>query len=108
MSRQPEKPSNVKAKHGLHRKTRRKKMGLENRPVLEPNAAGIHIGAREMFVAVPPGRRTDWHECQWLQYLHSVGLLRGAFRPEADVCAMRVLVRHRGELVQAASQHVQD
>jgi Transposase len=54
-----------------------------------------------------PGRRTDWHECQWLQYLHSVGLLRGAFRPEADVCAMRVLVRHRGELVQAASQHVQ-
>src|SRR5207253_6198612 len=83
MSRQPEKPSNVKAKHGLHRKTRRKKMGLENRPVLEPNAAGIDIGAREIFVAVPPGRRTDWHECQWLQYLHSVGLLRGAFRPEA-------------------------
>jgi integrase len=27
-----------------------------------------------------PGRRTDWHACQWLQYLHSVGLLRGAFR----------------------------
>jgi hypothetical protein len=54
-----------------------------------------------------PGRRTDWHECQWLQYLHSVGLLRGAFRPEADVCAMRVLVRDRSELVQAASQHVQ-
>ena len=29
-----------------------------------------------------PGRRTDWHECQWLQFLHSVGLLRAAFRPE--------------------------
>ena len=28
-----------------------------------------------------PGRRTDWHECQWIQYLHSVGLLRAAFRP---------------------------
>ena len=54
-----------------------------------------------------PGRRTDWHECQWLQYLHSVGLLRGAFRPEADVCAVRVLIRHRAELVQSASQHVQ-
>ena len=24
-----------------------------------------------------PGRRTDWHECQWLQFLHSVGLLTG-------------------------------
>src|SRR5439155_26627343 len=36
-----------------------------------------------------PGRRTDWHECQWLQYLHSVGLLRSAFRPKADLCAVR-------------------
>ena len=54
------------------------------------------------------GRRTDWHECQWLQYLHSVGLLRPAFRPEAEVCAVRSLVRHRGELVQAAinTQHM--
>ena len=31
-------------------------MCLEDRPVLEPNAAGIDVGAREMFVAVPPGR----------------------------------------------------
>src|SRR6187399_68164 len=54
-----------------------------------------------------PGRRTDWHECQWLQFLHSVGLLRPAFRPEQDICAVRTLLRHRGELVQAASQHVQ-
>ena len=54
-----------------------------------------------------PGRRTDWHECQWIQYLHSVGLLRAAFRPEAIVCAVRVLMRHRDELVQIASQHVQ-
>ena len=48
-----------------------------------------------------PGRRTDWHECQWLQYLHSVGLLRGAFRPEAEVTAVRTVIRHRPhELVQ--------
>lgn len=54
-----------------------------------------------------PGRRTDWHECQWLQYLHSVGLLRAAFRPEAEVCAVRAIIRHRGELVQMGAQHVQ-
>ena len=53
-----------------------------------------------------PGRRTDWHECQWLQYLHSVGLLRGAFRPEAEVTALRTILRHRQELVQMSSQHV--
>ena len=149
-------------------------MCLEDRPVLELNAAGIDVGAREIFVAMPadrdeepvrvfhtftedlaamadwliachistvamestgvywipvydvleqrglkvclvnarhmknvPGRRTDWHECQWLQYLHAVGLLRAAFRPEEQVCAVRAVMRHRGELVQAASQHVQ-
>jgi len=156
------------------RRRRNKGMCLEDRPVLEPNAAGIDVGAREMFVAVPPGRdenpvrvfatftedlerltdwleqcgvttvalestgvywiplfeileqrgirpclvnarhmknvpgrRTDWHECQWLQFLHSVGLLRAAFRPGQDICAVRTVLRHRNELVSAASQHVQ-
>ena len=28
-----------------------------------------------------PGRKTDVSDCQWIQYLHSVGLLRGSFRP---------------------------
>ena len=53
-----------------------------------------------------PGRRTDWPECQWLQFLHAVGLLRPAFRPEAEVCRVRTLMRHRAELVTMASQHV--
>ena len=155
------------------RKKRQKGMCLEDRPLLEPNAAGVDIGAREIFVAIPPnrdghavrvcatftedlqqladwlvacgittvamestgvywiplydileaqgikvclvnarhmknvpGRRTDWHECQWLQYLHSVGLLRAAFRPEATVTAVRTIMRHRHELVQMSSQHV--
>jgi transposase len=54
-----------------------------------------------------PGRRTDWHECQWLQFLHSVGLLRAAFRPDGDVCAVRSLMRHRSDLVEMTSQHIQ-
>src|SRR5437762_873975 len=153
---------------------KRKGMCLEDRPILEVNAAGIDIGAREIFVAVPPdrdehpvrvfstftedlekmaqwlascgittvamestgvywiplydvvekhgvkaclvdarsmknvpGRRTDWHECQWLQFLHSVGLLRAAFRPEGDVCAVRSMMRHRTELVEMTNQHIQ-
>ena len=38
------------------RRRRRKGMCLEDRPVLEPSAAGVDVGAREMFGAVPPGR----------------------------------------------------
>ena len=139
-------------------------------PVLQPHAAGIDIGAREIYVAVPPdrdpkpvrafatftddlhalrawlkacgvtsvamestgvywiplfqileaagievclvnarhcknlpGRKTDVQDCQWLQYLHSVGLLRGSFRPVETVCAVRSLLRHRDGLVRAAA-----
>jgi transposase len=165
-----EKTATSKGKRGR----KRKGMCLEDRPIREANAAGIDIGAREIFVAVPPdrdehpvrvfstftedlekmaqwlvncgvttvamestgvywiplydivekhgvqaclvdargmknvpGRRTDWHECQWLQFLHSVGLLRAAFRPDGDVCAVRSMMRHRTELVAMTSQHIQ-
>ena len=54
-----------------------------------------------------PGKRTDFHECQWIQYLHSMGLLHAAFRPESEVRAVRSLMRHRNDLVDMASQHVQ-
>jgi len=149
-------------------------MCLTDRPTVEASAAGVDIGAREIYVAVPPerdpnpvrvfatftedlhrladwliqcgvrtaamestgvywiplyeileqrglkpclinarhmknvpGRRTDWHDCQWIQYLHSVGLLRSAFRPGEEVCAVRAVMRHRGELVVMAAQHIQ-
>ena len=142
--------------------------------ILQPNAAGIDIGATEIYVAVPegrspetvrhfgtftedlhhaaqwlkacniesiameytgvywihvfqildsygfdvmlvnarhvksvPGRKTDVQDCQWLQYLHSVSLLRGSFRPDQDICAVRSLLRHRDTMVKAASSHVQ-
>ena len=141
---------------------RKGKRRCDHLPVLHPDAAGIDIGASELFVAVPadreadsvrsfatftqdlnaladwlqrcgvrsvamestsvywipvyqilesrgfdvylvnahhvknvPGRKTDVSDCQWIQYLHSVGLLRGSFRPPGAICAIRSLWRHR-------------
>ena len=141
---------------------------------IEPNAAGIDVGATEIFVAVPadrdqrpvrrfktftddlhlmaswliqcrittvamestgvywlppyemleetgirvclvnskhvknvPGRKTDVSDCQWLQYLHSVGLLRASFRPDSAICAIRALSRHRSSLIEISAVHVQ-
>src|SRR5438105_5052837 len=54
-----------------------------------------------------PGRKTDVNDCQWLQYLHAVGLLRGSFRPPDEICAVRSLLRHRSTLVAEAAAHVQ-
>jgi transposase len=53
-----------------------------------------------------PGRKTDVQDCQWLQHLHSVGLLRGSFRPTDQVCAVRAILRHRDALVRGASRCV--
>jgi transposase len=53
-----------------------------------------------------PGRKSDVSDCQWLQYLHSVGLLQASFRPEGSICALRALSRHRASLVEVASVHV--
>ncbi len=53
-----------------------------------------------------PGRKTDVQDCQWLQELHSFGLLRGSFRPGADIVALRTYMRHREKLVQNAGDHV--
>jgi len=146
-------------------------LSLEN---IEPNAAGIDVGATEVYVAVPPdrdaepvrhfktftgdlremaawllrcgittvamestgvywmapyeileeagmrvclvnaqhvrhvpGRKSDVSDCQWLQYLHTVGLLKASFRPDASICALRALSRHRASLVESAAAHIQ-
>jgi transposase len=152
----------------------KKKSAFSTLPVLRPNAAGIDAGAREVFVAPPPGRhsapvevfetftedlermarflqalgvdtvaiestgvywiplfqileahgievclvnpqhvkrvdgrKSDWQDCQWLQYLHSVGLLAPSFRPPGAVSAVRSLLRHRSTLVAEAARQTQ-
>jgi transposase len=53
------------------------------------------------------GRKTDVLDCQWLQQLHTYGLLTGAFRPNEQICALRAYMRQRNMLIQQASSHVQ-
>jgi transposase len=158
----------------MARRRKKKSKKMEPLHVMQPNAAGIDIGATEIYVAVPadrdpepvrcfatftedltaaarwlkscgiqtiamestgvywipvfqileahrfevilvnarhvknvPGRKTDVQDCQWLQYLHSVGLLRGSYRPPQEICAIRSLLRHRNNMVKTAASHVQ-
>jgi len=152
----------------------KKRSKVASLPFVEPNAAGIDIGATQIFVAVPPdrdaepvqcfdtftedlerladwlqqcqirtvamestgvywiplfeilerrdvdvrlvnaqhvknvpGRKSDVEDCQWIQHLHAVGLLRGSFRPNHEICAIRSLWRHRDNLIQLATVHLQ-
>ena len=54
-----------------------------------------------------PGRKTDCKDCQWLQQLHSYGMLHGSFRPAEDICQLRTLMRHRDNLTKACGGQVQ-
>ncbi|MEK7806952.1 MAG: IS110 family transposase, partial [Chloroflexota bacterium] len=54
-----------------------------------------------------PGRKTDVADCQWLQQLHTFGLLAAAFRPDNQTCVLRAYMRQRAMLTSYAGQHVQ-
>src|SRR5258708_5943546 len=74
--------------------------------ILEARGIEVHwVNAQHVHHV--PGRKSDVLDCQWLQYLHSVGLLRASFRPEQAVCEIRSLMRHRESLVQMSCVHVQ-
>jgi len=74
--------------------------------ILEGQGFTVYL-VNARYVKNVPGRKSDVSDCQWLQYLHSVGLLRGSFRPEQAVCTVRSILRHRDSLVEMASSHVQ-
>jgi transposase len=53
------------------------------------------------------GKKTDILDCQWIQQLHTYGLLQASFRPPEQICALRALVRHRETVVRYRSAHIQ-
>ncbi len=152
----------------------RKRKRVEHLPIVYPNAAGLDIGACEIYACVPPeraednvkvfgtftpdlnaladwlaahqvesvamestgvywipafellegrgfkvylvnarqmkgvpGRKSDVQDCQWIQKLHSVGLLTNSFRPDAEMCALPAYLRHRADLLQHRASHIQ-
>jgi transposase len=54
-----------------------------------------------------PGRsKTDVLDCQWIQKLHSFGLLNSAFRPSEQICELRTYVRQRSTLIQDSARQM--
>jgi transposase len=164
----------MQSKHEGHAGHAAKGAKLESLKLIQPNAAGIDVGATSHWIAVPadrdaesvrtfgtytrdlhaiaewligcgittvamestgvfwvplyeilrarglevclvnathvknvPGRKTDVLDCQWIQKLHSFGLLRSSFRPESDFVTLRSYLRHRDSLTEMASAHIQ-
>jgi transposase len=58
-------------------------------------------------IKMVPGRKSDVLDCQWIQRLHSFGLLRASFRPADAIVVLRSYLRQRDMLVRYAAAHVQ-
>lgn len=72
------------------------------------SAAGMEVALVDpREVKQVPGRKTDVADCQWIQELHSLGLLRGAFRPSDGACEVRELMRQRQRLVEDRARQIQ-
>jgi hypothetical protein len=70
-------------------------------------AQGIRVSlVNARYAKHVPGRKSDIVDCQWLQKLHSLGLLNGSFRPDAEMVVLRTYLRHRAELIQHRAPHI--
>lgn len=74
--------------------------------VLEARGLQPHV-VNARHIKNVPGRKTDIQDCQWIQGLHSVGLLRGSFRPADEIVALRAYLRHRAALIEHRAAHIQ-
>lgn len=73
--------------------------------VLEKHGLEVQlVDARH--VKYVPGRKTDVLDCQWIQQLHTYGLLKSAFVPDKSIDGLRSLWRHRKQLVQSCSREI--
>lgn len=74
--------------------------------ILEARGVEVHL-VNARHVKNVPGRKSDVSDCEWLRELHSVGLLRGSFRPTDAIVALRAYLRHRQTLIETAAAHIQ-
>jgi transposase len=67
--------------------------------ILEAHGLEVVLVNTRELARVPGRSKTDRRDCEWIQRLHGCGLLRGAFRPNEQICIVRTLVRDKANLV---------
>ena len=73
--------------------------------ILEANGFEVRL-VNAHYIKTVPGRKSDVLDCQWIQKLHSYGLLSGSFRPDDEICILRSYIRQRDNLIRSSSVHV--
>jgi transposase len=74
--------------------------------ILEERGFQVRVVNARHVKNVPGRTKTDVLDCQWIQKLHSFGLLNGSFRPDQQIRTLRSLMRLRDNLVVQSTQGV--
>lgn len=74
--------------------------------ILEQRGFAVYL-VNAHYIKNVTGKKTDVLDCQWIQQLHTYGLLHASFRPDEQTCALRALVRHREMLLRYRASHIQ-
>ncbi len=72
--------------------------------ILETKGLKVNL-VNAHHVKTVPGRKSDVLDCQWLQKLHTFGLLSASFRPDDQICVLRSYIRQRETLIKEAGAH---
>src|SRR5437899_3829138 len=74
--------------------------------VLEKDFEVLLVDTRQLARVPGRNKKTDPSDCEWIQRLHSCGLVNGSFRPQEQVCILRTLVRDKAILVAESADWV--
>ncbi|TYT70956.1 transposase, partial [Microcystis aeruginosa] len=74
--------------------------------ILESQGFEVYL-VNARYIKNVTGKKTDILDCQWIQQLHTYGLLHKSFRPDEATCVLRALVRHREMLLRYRASHIQ-
>ncbi len=74
--------------------------------ILEANGIEVYLVNARKSKSVP-GRKTDVKDCQWLQELHTYGLLQASFQIDQRLKPLRTITRHRDTLIRECATEIQ-
>ncbi len=74
--------------------------------LLEEHGISVYL-ANSKFVKNVSGRKSDDTDSEWIQRLHSYGLLSNSFQPSVEIRELRDYYRQRKNLIQGAAREIQ-
>lgn len=75
--------------------------------ILDARSFDVVLAKPSSLKSVNDRRKSDMMDCQWIQLLHTFGLLKGSYRPKQEIAVYRTLNRQKQTLVEQSSTEIE-